>query len=187
MEGVEDAATPALRGITLNVFDFVFDQIHDTAGSEREYLVYISYLEIYNEEIKDLLSQDAPKLQLKEGADKGVFVKDLKKVGCCMPWLHIVGCQTTACLLSFPTNSPDTRVILGVRSGQKWLRPARSPGQSKAFICCIFFLDMAPYTRTHLWMSCLPLPCSLCLPGRFHRCPVRYIASTTEVCAQNVI
>jgi Kinesin motor domain len=80
MEGADDPAKPALRGITLNVFDFVFDQIQDASDGASEYLVYITYLEIYNEEIKDLLSKDSAKLQLKEAVDKGVYVKDLKRV-----------------------------------------------------------------------------------------------------------
>eukprot|EP00892_Ulva_mutabilis_P004653 jgi/Ulvmu1/255/UM001_0259.1 len=80
MEGVDDATKPELRGIMLNVFDFIFDQIQDDSEHQREYLVYISYLEIYNEEIRDLLAKDSEKLQLKEAADKGVYVKGLKKV-----------------------------------------------------------------------------------------------------------
>ncbi len=37
-----------------------------------------SYLEIYNEDIRDLLSKNVDaKLELKEDPDKGVFVKDL--------------------------------------------------------------------------------------------------------------
>ena len=37
-----------------------------------------SYLEIYNEEIRDLLQKDfKKKLELKESADQGVYVKDL--------------------------------------------------------------------------------------------------------------
>ena len=40
--------------------------------------VRASYLEIYNEEIRDLLSKDHKKqLQLKESVDQGVYVKDL--------------------------------------------------------------------------------------------------------------
>ena len=80
MEGVDDPAKPELRGIMLNVFDFIFDQIQDDNDHQREYLVYISYLEIYNEEIRDLLAKNSEKLQLKEGSDKGVYVKGLKKV-----------------------------------------------------------------------------------------------------------
>jgi hypothetical protein len=38
----------------------------------------VSYLEIYNEEIRDLLAKDPnQKLELKESVDRGVYVKDL--------------------------------------------------------------------------------------------------------------
>ena len=37
-----------------------------------------SYLEIYNEDIRDLLSKNPnTKLEMKENADKGVYIKDL--------------------------------------------------------------------------------------------------------------
>ena len=42
---------------------------------DTKYLVHASYLEIYNEEIRDLLSKDTKKkLALKEHPDKGVWV-----------------------------------------------------------------------------------------------------------------
>ena len=45
---------------------------------EKRFLVRCSYVEIYNEEIRDLLGPDPnAKLELKENKDKGVFVKDL--------------------------------------------------------------------------------------------------------------
>jgi hypothetical protein len=47
-------------------------------GGAKEFLVRVSYLEIYNEEIRDLLSKEAgKKLDLKETVDRGVYVKDL--------------------------------------------------------------------------------------------------------------
>lgn len=43
---------------------------------DAKYLVHASYLEIYNEEIRDLLGKDAKqKLDLKEHPDKGVYVQ----------------------------------------------------------------------------------------------------------------
>lgn len=48
------------------------------AGGSKEFLVRASYLEIYNEEIRDLLSKNPQaRLELKEHADRGVYVKDL--------------------------------------------------------------------------------------------------------------
>lgn len=42
-----------------------------------------SYLEIYNEEVRDLLSGDQTKrLEVKEDPNKGIFVKDLSCTIC---------------------------------------------------------------------------------------------------------
>ena len=74
MEGKPDVAE--LRGIIPNSFQHIFDYVG--AASDQQFLVRASYLEIYNEEIRDLLSKD-PKnhLELKENIDSGVYVKDL--------------------------------------------------------------------------------------------------------------
>jgi kinesin family protein 3/17 len=75
MEGRPDP--PHLRGIIPNSFQHIFDYVSN-AGGGMHFLVRASYLEIYNEEIRDLLSKD-PKnnLELKENTDSGVYVKDL--------------------------------------------------------------------------------------------------------------
>ena len=75
MEGRPDP--PELRGVIPNSFQHIFEHIANADGSQH-FLVRASYLEIYNEEIRDLLSKD-PKnsLELKENVDSGVYVKDL--------------------------------------------------------------------------------------------------------------
>jgi kinesin family protein 3/17 len=48
------------------------------AGIFRRFLVRVSYLEIYNEEVRDLLSKNQNvHLEIKERPDVGVYVKDL--------------------------------------------------------------------------------------------------------------
>ncbi|KAH8095724.1 hypothetical protein JL720_3047 [Aureococcus anophagefferens] len=75
MEGVPDP--PELRGIIPNAFQQIFDRVA-LAQEGQQFLVRASYLEIYNEEIRDLLSKDPKnKLELKENVDSGVYVKDL--------------------------------------------------------------------------------------------------------------
>lgn len=72
MEGV--AENKDLRGIIPNSFEHIFDAIALSEGIE--YLVRASYLEIYNENIRDLLSKTPnEKLDLKEHPDTGVYVK----------------------------------------------------------------------------------------------------------------
>lgn len=74
MEGKPDPHH--LKGIIPNSFQHIFEHVKTSA--DLQFLVRASYLEIYNEEIRDLLSKD-PKnsLELKENIDSGVYVKDL--------------------------------------------------------------------------------------------------------------
>lgn len=74
MEG--DTSSAELRGIIPNSFQHVFDKV--TVSSDKKFLVRASYLEIYNEEVRDLLAKDTKNsLELKENVETGVFVKNL--------------------------------------------------------------------------------------------------------------
>uniref|UniRef100_A0A672GCR1 Kinesin-like protein n=1 Tax=Salarias fasciatus TaxID=181472 RepID=A0A672GCR1_SALFA len=75
MEGVR--AVPELRGIIPNSFAHIFGHIAKAEGDTR-FLVRVSYLEIYNEEVRDLLGKDQmQRLEVKERPDVGVYIKDL--------------------------------------------------------------------------------------------------------------
>ncbi|KAG8013184.1 Kinesin-like protein KIF3C, partial [Nibea albiflora] len=77
MQGVSN--DPDMRGVIPNSFQHIFTQISRTQN--QKYLVRSSYLEIYQEEIRDLLCKDNnKKLELKENPDFGVYVKDLSSV-----------------------------------------------------------------------------------------------------------
>jgi hypothetical protein len=79
MEGVRD--DPERKGVIPNSFSQIFSHIART--TDKQYLVRASYLEIYQEEIRDLLCKDQTKrLELKERADVGVYVKDLSSFVC---------------------------------------------------------------------------------------------------------
>jgi len=77
---------PELRGIIPNCFAQIFGFI-DESKSGMKFLVRCSYLEIYNEEVHDLLVEPKKggpgavekKLDVKEDPQKGVFVKDLSQ------------------------------------------------------------------------------------------------------------
>ena len=74
MEGKDEP--PELRGIIPSAFNHVFDAIDGSEG--RNYLIRASFLEIYNENVRDLLGKDQSRTcDLKEDPDKGVYVKDL--------------------------------------------------------------------------------------------------------------
>ncbi|XP_030590418.1 kinesin-like protein KIF3B isoform X2 [Archocentrus centrarchus] len=74
MEGVRNDLEK--RGVIPNSFEHIFT--HISRSQNQQYLVRASYLEIYQEEIRDLLSQDQLcRLELRERPDTGVYVKDL--------------------------------------------------------------------------------------------------------------
>lgn len=74
MQGITDP--PTQRGVIPRAFEHIFDAIQ--VAENAKYLVHASYLEIYNEEIRDLLGKDHKhKLELKEHPERGVYVKDL--------------------------------------------------------------------------------------------------------------
>ena len=76
MEGMNEP--PELRGIIPRAFHQIFALIASRGGQSTEFLVRASYLEIYNEEIRDLLSKQAHnRLDLKEDPQCGVYVRDL--------------------------------------------------------------------------------------------------------------
>ena len=71
MQGVKSPASQ--RGIIPRSFEHIFEVID--SSENMKYLVHAAYLEIYNEEIRDLLGNDTKKkLDLKEHPDKGVYV-----------------------------------------------------------------------------------------------------------------
>ncbi|XP_060082890.1 kinesin-II 95 kDa subunit-like [Ylistrum balloti] len=74
MQGVKN--DPETRGVIPNSFEHIFQ--HISRSENQQYLIRASYLEIYQEDIRDLLSKDhTRKLELKERPDTGVYVKDL--------------------------------------------------------------------------------------------------------------
>ncbi|KAI9105271.1 P-loop containing nucleoside triphosphate hydrolase protein [Phlyctochytrium arcticum] len=87
MQGVSEV--PELRGIIPQAFHHIFDHISHRSA-EKTFLVRVSFLEIYNEEIKDLLIVKPAKgkkvsgLDLKEHPETGVYVRDLSS--------HVVKC-----------------------------------------------------------------------------------------------
>ena len=69
------------RGVIPNSFAHVFNHISKSVN--QQYLVRASYLEIYQEEVRDLLAKTQGKfLELKERPDTGVYVKDLSSFVC---------------------------------------------------------------------------------------------------------
>ncbi|CAH8558044.1 unnamed protein product [Schistosoma intercalatum] len=74
MQGVHEP--PFQKGVIPRAFDQIFETM--SVSEKTKYLVHASFLEIYNEEVRDLLGHDyRAKLELKENPDKGVYVAGL--------------------------------------------------------------------------------------------------------------
>uniref|UniRef100_F7D4R3 Kinesin-like protein KIF17 n=1 Tax=Callithrix jacchus TaxID=9483 RepID=F7D4R3_CALJA len=74
MQGLPDP--PSQRGIIPRAFEHVFESVQ--CAENTKFLVRASYLEIYNEDVRDLLGADTKqRLELKEHPEKGVYVKGL--------------------------------------------------------------------------------------------------------------
>jgi kinesin family member 3B len=70
-----------LQGIIPRTFSRIFDHINKT--SDRKFLTHVSFYEIYNEEVRDLLApvgKQKESLEVKEKADSGFYVKDLSTI-----------------------------------------------------------------------------------------------------------
>lgn len=72
---------PELAGITPRCFQHVFKIIENSDSNDKKFLVRCSYIEIYNEQVLDLLAKDNHKpLNVRQSKDKGIFIQDLKFV-----------------------------------------------------------------------------------------------------------
>jgi kinesin family protein 18/19 len=75
---IEDANTNGKKfeiGVCVHAVDYLFNQIANS--NNKVFKIKISYLEIYNEQVMDLLIEKSPPLMIVEDAQKGVTVPDL--------------------------------------------------------------------------------------------------------------
>ena len=67
---------PNLKGVIPNAFDHIFGFIK-TEGESRKFILRCSFVEIYNEEVRDLLGNKDKKLNIRDDPKKGTFLQDL--------------------------------------------------------------------------------------------------------------
>lgn len=71
--------TSAKPGVMFHTFTSLFSQIEKNSKG-REYKVCISYLEIYNENIRDLLNPSLEVLDIREDSQKGIVIAGLTEI-----------------------------------------------------------------------------------------------------------
>ncbi|XP_065675243.1 kinesin-like protein KIF15 isoform X3 [Hydra vulgaris] len=81
-----DTFTHEMRGVIPRCFEYMFSLINreqEKIGDRVEFLATCSFLEIYNEQVYDLISPSTAGLQLRENIKKGVFVDSLAERDVC--------------------------------------------------------------------------------------------------------
>ncbi|CAI2171827.1 18316_t:CDS:10 [Funneliformis geosporum] len=73
-----DDGTDSQPGVIPQAVDCVFSYIREC--QEKEFLLRVSYMEIYNETVRDLLSPETEDLRIHEDKRRGVYVSPLKEV-----------------------------------------------------------------------------------------------------------
>ena len=68
---------PGVEGILHKAVETIFSRIQ--ASDDREFLLRVSYVEIYNEVIRDLLNPGEP-LKVRENPVKGPFVESKEEI-----------------------------------------------------------------------------------------------------------
>ncbi|KAF9652870.1 kinesin heavy chain [Thelephora ganbajun] len=71
-----DIDSPELKGLIPRITEQIFQSILESE-SHLEYVVKVSYMEIYLERIRDLLAPQNDNLQIHEEKSKGIYVKNL--------------------------------------------------------------------------------------------------------------
>ncbi|CAM9956912.1 unnamed protein product, partial [Choristocarpus tenellus] len=79
MEGFKRGASVEDRGIIPRAIEQVFGHIQRHASPRMRFLVRASYLQIYNEQISDLLKPERNNLTIREDKRRGVFVEGLSE------------------------------------------------------------------------------------------------------------
>jgi kinesin family protein 3/17 len=79
MEGFNRSGNVEERGIIPRAIEQIFSHIQTHAGPRMRYLVRASYLQIYNEQISDLLKPERNNLAIREDKKRGVYVDGLSE------------------------------------------------------------------------------------------------------------
>jgi kinesin family protein 5 len=77
-EGFEQAERP---GIIPRIIQDIFNQIQQ-AQLRYQFLIKCSYIEIYKEQIRDLLAPEHTNLHIRESSDRGIFIENVREIFC---------------------------------------------------------------------------------------------------------
>lgn len=79
MEGCQGSGMFERRGVIPRAIEQIFTHIQQSASTSRRFLVRASYLQIYKNNISDLLKPGKSNLTIRQDKNKGVYVEDLSE------------------------------------------------------------------------------------------------------------
>uniref|UniRef100_A0A7N0UWQ1 Kinesin-like protein n=1 Tax=Kalanchoe fedtschenkoi TaxID=63787 RepID=A0A7N0UWQ1_KALFE len=139
--------TYTMRGITENVIRDIFDYIKST--SDRDFVLKLSALEIYNETVVDLLNRDSGPLRLWDDPEKGTIVEKLNEevIGDSQHLRHLIGiCEAQRQVGETALNDKSSRshqiIRLTIESTVR-----ENLGRVKSFIASLNLVDLAGSER----------------------------------------
>lgn len=70
------------KGLTVRILEYIFRKLSraQRASPNYHYICECSYLELYQEQLRDLLADESKKLELREDLKKGVYVDNMAKI-----------------------------------------------------------------------------------------------------------
>ncbi|XP_020084816.1 kinesin-like protein KIN-7A isoform X2 [Ananas comosus] len=139
--------TYTMRGVTESAVNDIYKHIGNTP--ERSFLIKISAMEIYNENVKDLLKPDSGSLRLLDDPEKGTIVEKLEEeiVKDSQHLRHLIGiCEAQRQVGETALNDTSSRshqiIRLTVESSLR-----ENSGCVKSFVASLNFVDLAGSER----------------------------------------
>ena len=85
MEGFSYNYTSPKKGLIPRAIENIFKYIENNSNSDTTFIIRVTYLQIYNESIDDLLKSEKNHLSIRESQKKGIYVEGLSEWAVCSP------------------------------------------------------------------------------------------------------
>ena len=85
MEGFSYDYTSQKKGLIPRAIENIFKYIENNSNSDTTFIIRVTYLQIYNESIDDLLKSEKKHLSIRENHKKGIYVEGLSEWAVCSP------------------------------------------------------------------------------------------------------
>jgi kinesin family protein 3/17 len=85
MEGFSYKHSSPKKGLIPRAIENIFKYIENNSNSDTTFIIRVTYLQIYNESIDDLLKSEKKHLSIRESHKKGIYVEGLSEWAVCSP------------------------------------------------------------------------------------------------------